>query len=273
MGQSTNGKKFELVLESENVGAWMAINNAFSVAWGDPPESKDGRSPADAESYWNGILVQLGRFRRILDDELLSGFTAIEFSYQKNPVGTLLQKHFTEGIVWLNIVYAKHRQPPAYPRDFRKRLKLGEIKTEIVERAKPLHHYLLPFPGGITLWPENGYSIDAKIEAKNGTDVPRHVSHTFHFDMEDPGALRVELLRLDRKDCRWTYAEKLPQAEGEKPDWRPCYDEHDNLYEQELKAQKGSAIHVLADPVDRIAVTQRSVGTLGQQIGKNPPQN
>ena len=77
MGQSTNGKKFELVLASENVGVWMSINNAFTFDWSDSGRSKRGRGPHQTDAYWNGVLFQFGRFWAAENDLLMDGFDTI----------------------------------------------------------------------------------------------------------------------------------------------------------------------------------------------------
>jgi len=270
--------KFELVLESENVGAWMAINNAFTFQWGDKPTAAGNRSLGNGDSYWNGILVQLGRFWRISDGNLMNGFERIEFHHNQELKGFLKKEDFARGVVWINIVchQSNGREDPVRPHDFRERVKLGEVKASmIMDRAKPLHNYLQPFPGGITLWPETGYTIRATV----GNGSLRHVSHAFEIDVPDPAALRVEVLLLASSDNgpRWHYPKTLRKDLKEKDpldigEWLICYGTGHNLQHQEQKGAEGPMSPVWTrNEVDRIVVI-KSPADGGQQIGKNPPQ-
>jgi hypothetical protein len=263
--------KFELVLESENVGAWMAINNAFAFEWGDKPATPERRNVlSQPDAYWNGVLIQLGRFKRISDGQLMSGFRSIDFLHGVNTVGSLGQQDFNGGIVWINIVYNQQGKPPVQPSEFRTSIKLGEFQTTMFERAKALHHFLQPFPGGITLWHEKGYTIDATIDGP----APRHVRHTFTLDVPNPDVLRIEVLRLMRGDAgpHWRYAKSLRRPEQDSVDWMISH-EVDDLVVQEKKAQEQPMSGLLTrNQVDRIVIVKNPADG-GQQIGKNPPQN
>ena len=271
-------KEFEFVIESENVGAWMAINNAFTFEWGRPVSEKKAlppgrRSPTlDSKAYCNGILVQLGKFWRVEDGELMSGFHQIEFWNGKKLVGFLNQLDLTgESPVWINIVARKKRpDEPVRLHDFRERMKLGEPKETGFDPPEELHHYLEPYPGGITLWPEDGYKIDATIRAGN----PQHVSHTFTLGAADPKALRIQILRMTHGPAGpcWQEAESL--RNGNPPVWIDCPAKKGNkklAQRQEAAALEAPNYKQLdRTEVDRIVITYSGEG--GQQIGKNPPQ-
>ena len=266
--------RFDVVLESENVAAWMAVNNAFTFAWGTPVTTKTpGRRDANRpESYWNGVLIQLGKFRCIEDDELLDGFKRIDFFSGKRRVGFLEPTDFQNGnIVWINIVNRGGRKDEPVPlAAFRERLKLGQIKGESFARANPLHHYLQPYPGGITIWNESGYTVRA--EGRNGNGSLKHVRQT--FTLEAPA--QIEILRVTKENNPGPYWQRLTRLRRESPDepqWDDCPGGRDALEQEthELERSRARIRWFDEEKIDRIVVTDPGVGGAG--IGKNPPQS
>lgn len=85
---STSDPDPQLVLEEDDVGAWMVIDNGFYT-----PTSPD----PDTIYYWPGVLFQLGAFDQALYEfdyvELLSGGTSVE-KYGPNETD----------FEWINIV-------------------------------------------------------------------------------------------------------------------------------------------------------------------------
>ena len=273
--------EFELILETENVGAWMAINNAFTFDWGDSASmgrhvSRGGRNLKNSRAYWNGVLVQLGRFWGADDHQLMEGFTDIQFC-SNNDVKLALKPEDFQGdsIVWINIVSDKKTAEAPVPlQDFRQWSKLGQIKEKkVFDRPSTLHHYLEPYPGGITLWHEDGYTIDARScdtlpGARNHEKDRKHVVHTFRFGAPN----RVEVLRLARSKVLNQVAQwQQPTVNGStRPEWDPWLFEG-AAPDQEAKAEGPPPSLPEKLAINRIVVTDPNCG--GQQIGKNPPQN
>lgn len=264
MRASATGR-FELELQSENVGAWMAINNAFTYDWGSSTSRSPGaRAPHSHEFYWNGVLVQLGKLRNIENDELMEGFKEIQFWGKSGLIGILAPRDFEGGnIVWINIVKKGSRQEPVPLRAFRERFKLGEIRESGFARARSLHHYLQPYPGGITLWHEDGYEVAASFSEN------RHMSHTFKLGEN----VQIEVLRLRKEPGtgqRWQVAQSLRKPDEKSPEWTDC--PGDDLSGQEENGSPDARNERLfKSKVDRIVVTHPGAG--GHNIGKNPPQS
>lgn len=152
---------FTLVLETENLAAWMPIVNTF--AW--DPNDPTG----DLYRYWNGILFQLGNYKRWKPPnqpvEYMIGFDRIELYRQGElikdetirPDAFDDEKHPT----WINIVAraeGSKLKEPMLPKH------LADLK---IAPPKSLDHYLKPYAGGVTLWSEKGYAVVVVVSEKH----------------------------------------------------------------------------------------------------------
>jgi len=162
--------KFTLVLESENLSAWMAINNTFT--W-----IKGGKRAFPKDQYWNGVLIQLGQYLRWEDDMFMKGFEKIDLSWQGQPVETIEHDAFTDkdNPTWINIVVRDQKSELKDP------MSKKHLRDLHIDPGCSLDQFLRPYPGGITLWSENGYKL---LVEKNPAHEP-HMKYVFTTEPEN----------------------------------------------------------------------------------------
>jgi len=174
--KATNKKTFKLLLETENLAAWMAINNAFAC------HKRRGTEDWPDDEYWNGVLVQLGRFKRVADEKRpLDPYSKIEIEFDdgKKPK-ELLRKNYKE--LWINVVDKPTGKLPPMERAHCRDLLIGGDH-------KRLHHYLIPDEGGITLWPSKGYRVDVEPTGQSNS------RRSFAFEFDHSKDFQVDLYR------------------------------------------------------------------------------
>lgn len=155
--------KFTLEIETEDLAAWMAINNTF--AW-DRQEQID-----DKNRYWSGVLIQLGKYRKWEDNTQMPGFETIKLFSNGELVDTIEKDAFADPDkpTWINIVVRAQKSKLKDPMS-RKHLRALRIAP-----PEKLDKFLDPTAGGITLWSENGYDL----EVKNNKQHVRHKTYVF----------------------------------------------------------------------------------------------
>jgi hypothetical protein len=169
--------KFTVELETENVAAWMAINNTF--AWAREEIENEKR-------YWSGVLIQLGQYVDWEDGSHLAGFLKIEYLLDGKPTGdTIGPDAFNEldKPTWINIVVRKSGSDLMDP------MTRGHVEKLRIAPAHSLDKFLSPKAGGITLWSENGY----ELQVKNSEKYAPHKTYT--FTTGDADEYRVDIYR------------------------------------------------------------------------------
>ena len=171
-------KHLKLNISDEDVGAWMAINNAFTrIGNEDWPIRK---------KYWNGVLIQLGDLLSIAKPrEPINIFRSVVFFKGKTKITEVTRKQFEDHEMWINIV-AKgraRRDPPMTTYD------LGRLK--LVPPSK-LHDQLIPLSGGITFWQDRGGGYTMTSATKDDITEP----HTmFTFDIVSPIGFEITIYK------------------------------------------------------------------------------
>ena len=155
--------RFTVEIETENLAAWMAINNTF--AW-DRQEDI-----SDKKRYWSGVLIQLGQYEKWEDNKPMQGFETIKFLSNGQVVHSIGKDAFADPAkpTWINVVV---RDQKSKLKDPMARKHLRDLKLTPPEK---LDRYLAPTAGGITLWSENGY----ELEAKNNKEHVPHKTYVF----------------------------------------------------------------------------------------------
>lgn len=170
--------KFTLVLESENLSAWMAINNTFTWA-------KGGKQAFPKDQYWNGVLIQLGQYLRWEDDMYMKGFEKIDLYWQGKVVETIERDALTDkdNPTWINVVV----------RDQKSKLKDPMSKKHLrdlhLDPGCPLDGFMRPYPGGVTLWSENGY----RVLVETNPDHEPHMKYAFSTGSDDVYEVEIYL--------------------------------------------------------------------------------
>lgn len=156
-----------LEIEDEDVGVWMAINNAFSRV------GNEDWNPGD--KYWNGVLIQLGDFETMASSHApMEVFHSVVFKEGSNEVLTLSRADFKSHLLWVNVVARDQdddRDDPMTAND------LDRLKLDPPSR---LHRYLHPIWGGITLWQgrEEGYGV---ASTTLDDDLHPHAAYSFRI--------------------------------------------------------------------------------------------
>ncbi|HZM71398.1 MAG TPA: hypothetical protein VFB95_13650 [Candidatus Cryosericum sp.] len=161
--------KFTLELQTENLAAWMPINNTF--AW-------DKNASVDHDDrYWSGVLIQLGQYKKWGADQALQGFDKIDFYSNGKVEATIPNSAFTDNSkpTWINIVISKQNSKLMDPMS---RKHLDDLR---LDPPRTIDKYLKPYAGGITLWSENGY----KVTVKSNPDFDGHKKHVFTTSTAD----------------------------------------------------------------------------------------
>ena len=158
---------FTLNLETENLASWMVTNNTFT--W-DKKESVPQK-----ERYWNGVLIQLGHYKRWEDGAEMHGFETVDLISQGQTVESIAPDAFTdpENPTWINVVVRSagpKLMDPMSPK---------HLRDALIAPASSLDRYLKPYPGGITLWSQSGYNLSV-------LDNPAHEPHKQYIFTTSP---------------------------------------------------------------------------------------
>jgi len=182
-GQNTGG--FKLIIEDDRQAVWMPINNTFS---------KSPSGPWDVPIQ-HGFLIQLGKSRRWPDtdtkmDELLE-VAFISGGNEAHPVRTIdkLQLEDPEAVWWVDIRQSK--QPAMKP---------SNVEALGLSPPRSLHKFFIPYPGGITIWPDKSLEIGMAERVPNKgrgeTAVEKnHVTYTFELG----GSCIVTLCEVNKR--------------------------------------------------------------------------
>ncbi len=167
--------RIKIVLEDENLAAWMVINNTFT--W------KKDQHYDPAENYWTGVLFQLGTYTNVSTGDHLPPFGSIKFLKDGIEVGLFTTNDFRRGDpMWVNIVVGapgSKKNPPM------KQAHLKALRVSKNPAPGTLDYYFKPFPGGITFWSETGFKM------KMGREQGTHYELVFESKEGDPVAFQI----------------------------------------------------------------------------------
>lgn len=161
---ATKGK-FTLEIETENLAAWMVINNTF--AW------EKNEDFGKKERYWSGILIQLGQYKNWSYSNLMDGFESIKLFKGTEELAPIKASEFNEQNKpsWINIVV----RTPGSEKDLKDPMNRGHLEKLRIAPAFSLDKFFFPHAGGITLWSENGF----ELQVKNNEVHKPHKTYTF----------------------------------------------------------------------------------------------
>lgn len=183
MPQTT--RRFRLVLEDENLAAWMVINNTFT--WTPP---KPGETYNPATDYWTGVLFQLGTYEDFATKEQMAPFGSIKFLKEGKEVDLLTNEDFAEGgPMWVNVVV---RAPKSDKKSPMKVSHLRALRVSKMPRPGKLDFYFDPYAGGITFWSERGFTLKMEGNPKR----PTH--YQFVFDSLEGDSVAVEAYKGEK---------------------------------------------------------------------------
>lgn len=164
---------FTLELQTENVAAWMPINNTF--AWNPKVGEKD-------QVLWHGVLIQLGQYVRWRDGQFMVGFEKIQLVGSNGETFKIARGAFEnqhDNPTWINVVSKSDDGTDPMTSDNLPNL----CPKKPLPPGDPcsLDRFFKPFPGCITLWTQNGYDLKVQPRKKGEEHYP-HARYTFTID-------------------------------------------------------------------------------------------
>lgn len=180
--ESPSQSPFRVVILDDRQAVWMPINNSFakSLLHGDPRTRIE-----------HGILIQIGKSIRWPDEFKMDKVGSVALAGTGGVVETIGKAELEnpDSTWWINVSQESNR--PAAP------MKPENLADLRVSPPRSLHKYFIPYPGGITLWPEQQLNISMRLTENDSEG--RHVEYTFGFTGEIP---TVDVYRNGEKDRR-----------------------------------------------------------------------